>query len=1447
MVLETFHPAVAAWFKNRLGAPTEIQRQAWPAVASSDHTLIAAPTGSGKTLAAFLAAINALVETGLEGHLQDRTYVLYVSPLKALSNDIEKNLQQPLMGIRDQLLEHGLADVNIRTAVRTGDTPAGERSAMRRTPPHILVTTPESLYILLTSESGRQMLNQVETVIVDEIHALAGNKRGAHLSLSLERLAALTARPLTRVGLSATQKPIETMARLLVGDRNESCRILDLGEPRQRDLALELPNSPLEPVMANEVWSEIYDRLAALTGEHRTTLIFVNTRRAAERTARHLGERIGEDAVTTHHGSLSREHRLQAEQRLKSGQLRALVATASLELGIDIGSIDLVCQLGSPRGIAPLLQRVGRSGHSVGGIPKGRLFPLTRDDLVECVALLDAARQNELDAIAVPEHPLDVLAQQIVAEVASREWSETELYRQFRQAWPYRNLSWDGYLAVIRMLADGFSTRRGRRSAYLHRDAVHGTLRPRRSARLTAVMNGGAIPDQFDYDVVLSPEGHTIGNLNEDFAFESLAGDIFQLGNTSYRILKVEPGRVIVEDAKGQPPNIPFWFGEAPGRTDELSAAVSRLRARVEGNLESGAEQTLRALMTDYQLTRAASDQLIRYLGAAKAALGTLPTQETIVFERFFDEVGDMHLVIHSPYGSRINRAWGLALRKRFCRKFNFELQAAALEDSIVLSLGPTHSFPLEEVGRYLHPHSVRNLLIQALLDAPMFPTHWRWNASIALAVRRNRNGRRAPAQFQRSDAEDLMAVVFPDQLACLENIAGDREIPDHPLVEQTLTDCLHDTMDIVGLQRVLEGLVSGRILLHVRDLPAPSPLADEVLNARPYAFLDDGAAEERRTLAVRQRSSAEVIEPDSGTLDSQAIAEITTEAWPMIRDADELHDALNIVGFLRPAETAMTGGMAPQAAWPAYFETLMEQGRATCALRAGEAYWVAAERLTEWLTAFPETPIRPEITPTAPFGAPEDAEAALRALVRSRLELSGPIRSEALAADFGLSAGSMKPVLLALEQEGYAIRCTVPEDPKAEAWCERGLIARIQRRTIHRRRQAFTAVSPQRFMRFLLDWHRPDGADREGPEALLAVVRQLEGFSAAAIAWEMDILPLRMSGYQKDWLDTLSTTGRVMWSRLAPPAKGSTARAVSSTRKTPIALTVRAHTERWRGGLDRPDASELPLSSAAQRVLNLIHERGASFFADLLTDSGLLRSQVEDAMAELVSWGLVNADGFSGLRALIQPPSTRNRGRGRRSRHRLSGSIEAAGRWTALAVKPRARGDDDVAHIAWTLLIRYGVVFRALLERETAIPTWRDLIYVYRRLEARGEIHGGRFVSGFAGEQFALPSAAARLKREQSRSDTGEWVAVSGSDPLNLVGIICPGPRVPALAGNRVLYRDGIPVAVRLEKRIEWLVKIEPDAAWRLERLLNGFAAPGTIPDIRHDPVRAQAGRGPL
>jgi ATP-dependent Lhr-like helicase len=1216
---------------------------------------------------------------------------------------------------------------------------------------------------------------------------------------------------LQRVGLSATQKPIEEVARFLVGTENSDCAIADVvvvdrGHKRHIDLAIEVPGSPLEAVMSLEVWQEIYERLVGLIESHRTTLIFVNTRRLAERMAHQLSERLGAEHVAAHHGSLAKEVRLAAETRLKEGRLKVLVATASLELGIDIGHVDLVCQISSPHRIATLLQRVGRSGHTVSGLPKGRLFPLTRDDLVECAAMVRAARDGELDRVLIPAKPLDVLAQQVVAESAAEEWDEEALRGLFRRAWPYRDLSDAEFSDVVSMLASGYATKRGRRAALLHYDAVHRKLRARSGSRMTAILSGGAIPEVFDYRVRLEPEGVFIGTLNEDFAIESLPGDVFQLGNTSWRILQIGNGVVRVADARGQPPSMPFWLGEAPSRSDEMSAAVSKLRASADARLPGPDEprrpDELEAatswLERDYALPRAAAEQVAAYLAEGKRALGVVPTAATPVLERFFDEAGGMQLVLHAPLGSRVNKAWGLALRKKFCQSFNFELQAAATEEALVLSLGPAHSFALEEVFRYLNPKSVRETLVQAVLDSPIFETRWRWTTTLALAVPRNRNGARLPAQIQRMIAEELLAAIFPDAAACFENIRGARELPEHPLVDQALRDCLEQAMDLPRLIEYLQKVFAGELECVARDTPEPSVFCHEILNSAAYTFLDDAPLEERRTRAVYTRRATEARSADDlGALDAGAIERVREEAWPAADTADELHDALLLAGFIRAGEAA------PH--WRTLLDQLIAAGRAHDA----GGFWISVERFDELNAVVPQstTPLMPERLRKT--WTPEDAACEL---IRGRMEVLGPMTARGLADSLGLRETSpVDGALLALEGEGKLLRGRFTPGADMLEWCDRRLLARIHRYTLNRLRAEIEPVSAADFMRFLLHWQHAAGDARlSGAEGLAAVIEQLDGFELPAGAWESDVLAARVQDYEPGFIDRLCLSGRMAWGRITP-ANGS---AKAPLRSSPIALMPREHAALWRTAAD-PGAGEL--GSDAHAVYEALRTRGASFFHELAAATGLLRTQVERALGELAGAGLVTADSFSGLRALLAP-SERHR---RRSRRRGSEvGVDTAGRWALLhggapaAEDAKAHAEMRIETTARVLLRRYGVVFRALLARESHLPTWRELSGAYRRLEARGEIRGGRFVSGFGGEQFALADAVGRLRALRRQDRNGEWIALSAADPLNLVGIVTPEARVAAIAPNRVLFRDGLAIAALEGGEVRRLAASEHDDA---------------------------------
>ncbi|MFZ0822477.1 MAG: DEAD/DEAH box helicase [Terriglobales bacterium] len=1532
------HPLVQEWFTARFSTPTEPQEQGWPHILAGQTTLISAPTGSGKTLAAFLACINRLVCKALAGELHDRTEVLYVSPLKALGNDIQKNLEIPLGEILQMAGDRGLLMPEIRTAVRTGDTLMKDRRLMLRRPPHILVTTPESLYILLTAEKSRAILRDVETVIVDEIHAVADDKRGVHLSLSLERLEALTHRPPARIGLSATQKPIEEVAHFLAGtpdpkNPRPNPVIVNVGHKRKLDLGVEVPSSELGPVASNEMWDEIYERIVQLVNAHRSTLVFVNTRRLAERISHQLGERLGEENVAAHHGSLSRKLRLEAERKLKEGQVKVLVATASLELGIDVGTVDLVCHISSPRSIAVALQRVGRSGHWRGAVPKGRFFVTTRDDLAECAVLVRAIRLGELDRLIFPEASLDILAQQIVACCAASGsaatanksgdqnndgWDEDALFALVKRAYPYRNLKRETFDEVLVMLSEGIASQRGRYGAYLHHDRINHRLRARRGARLAAITSGGAIPDNALFTVVAEPDGGVVGTVDEDFAVESMAGEVMLLGNTSWRIRRIEgkSSRIIVEDAHGAPPGIPFWRGEAPARTAELSQQLGDLRKEISDRLPAVVPiegwrnlpivtAAVTWLQEECGLDHSGAEQLIQYTIEGRAVLGDVPTQTTIIAERFFDEGGGMQLIIHAPFGGRINKAWGLALRKRFCRGFNFELQAAATDNGLNIALAEQHSFPLADVFQFLHSETMPPILEQAALASPIFQTRWRWDATRALALLRFQGGKKVPPQIQRIRSDDLLASVFPDVAACFENIEGDIKIPDHPLVHEVMKDVLTEALDIEGLAEVLRGIEQGTIRCLAVDTPVPSQFSHEILNANPYAYLDDAPLEERRARAVEMRRvlPASVLE-EVGALDPAAIAQVQQEAWPDVRDADELHDVLHTL-VLVPASSQLSALSSQQesrstAPWARFFERLQLENRAVVAEAAGKQYWIAAER-EEWFqtmrpaVAHVETglgarvvtgfsPVNPEPSSAPQEAAPTQVSApsfddALLTTVQGWIAHLGPTTASEIGELLALPASDIEKSLLRIEASGAILRGKFRNEPHAPLpvdfgkgtsstravtaanstaafsrwgnaapendslrnlltagectpdtsspggtthasqtasppeteWCERRLLARIHRLTVATLRKQIAPVTASQFMQWLLRWqHIAPGTQVRGEHGTLEVIRQLQGFEIPASSWERFVLARRISDYDPAHLDQLCLTGAVGWGRLSPhPAtlEATTTgengrvirRRVIPTRVAPIAFFVREDADWMRA--HHPGAEDSAtsfLSPVAQSVLELLKQRGALFFPDMVRATGRLKAEIETGLWELVAAGLVTADGFENLRALVTPPLANRKtqsgsasGKGiaaaRRPRH-------APGRWSLLHTEGADR-DRSVESCCWMLLRRYGVVFRDLLARETNLPRWRELQIGYRRLEDRGEVRGGRFVDGFQGEQFALPVAveSLRAQRKLPPHANAERIVIAAADPLNLVGIVVPGERIPAISGKSLTFRDGL------------------------------------------------------
>ena len=1478
-----FHPIIREWFEERFRQPTEAQAQGWTAVAEGRHTLIAAPTGSGKTLAAFLTCIDRLVRQGIDGELPDTTQVVYVSPLKALSNDIQKNLAGPLEELAElatRRLHEERPHPNpfpegegtfpeIRVGVRTGDTPQAERQKMAKKPPHILITTPESLYILLTSGSGRRGLKGVNTLILDEIHAVADDKRGSHLSLSVERLCALSEQPVARIGLSATQRPIEEVARLLVGNENiaadgtPDCAIVDTGHAREIDLALQLPEQELGPIASHELWGETLDAVAKLVEAHDTTLVFVNTRKLVERVSFQLSERLGEEAVAAHHGSLSRATRLDAEEKLKAGRVKVCVATASLELGIDIGDVDLVCQIGSPRSIGVLLQRVGRSGHSVGGKPKGRLFPLTRDELAECIGLARAVRRRNLDALSIPPWPVDVLAQQIVAACAQEEWPEDDLYALARRAYPYRDLPREKFDQTIERLSEGYAPRLGRGGAYLHRDGVNGIVKARRGAPIAAMTSGGAIPENADYDVIAEPEDTFVGTVNEDFAIESLKGDVFLLGNNAWKIRRVESGRVRVEDAHGQPPTIPFWLGEAPGRTTELSDEVTELREGVDGLLpDAGAAREW--VVTESGVDAEASRQFVAYIEEGKRVLGVTPSKNRVIAERFFDESGGMQLVIHAPFGARINRAWGMALRKKICRSFDFELQAVATDDGLNFSLGPGLSMPVEDIFSYLKPNTIEEVLTQAVLQAPIFGTRWRWNATRALAILRHTGGKKVPPPLQRMRSDDLLAAVFPAQVACQDNAPpGDIEVPDHPLVFETMRDCLTEASDLDGCRELLAGIESGAIEVLGRDTVQPSVFSHQIINAMPYAFLDDAPLEERRARAVPLRRALPEDSRDLARLDPEAIRQESENAWPRIRDVDEMHDALLTLGVLPEGTPGIfwreTAGFT---VFP-WLEQLADAGRAYRVAADGRlSAWVAAERLELVRRAYNGVTAKPEPkTPLPLFAKPSSIppsggelkewisrEDAILALVRGWVDCIGPFTVAELASTLALPQDDVLYALGYLETEGVVLRGNYREGVEGEEFCDRRILARIHRSTIDSLRSQVEPVSSATFIRFLLEWQNiaPE-ARLHGEGGLLSVIEKLQGFETAAGVVEEEILGARVAEYSGIMLDRLCLSGEVVWGRFSAQGNGA-ARTTGNgraafSRFTPVTLALRESLD-WL--LTDDDAAPDELTGAPKEALEYMRERGASFQSDIVSATKRLPSDVEEALWTLAAAGLATADGLEALRQRLRGtkrprrPSSSDRTRSDKTgggRFRTDrGSVSRGGRFHNFVPSPSGGGsgwgrsrtvgsrwwlleapepvEDRTEAVAWQLLYRYGILFPELLARDSLSLRWRDLTRVLRRLEARGEIRGGRFVSGFVGEQFALPEAADALRRWRNREPDDRLVIVSACDPLNLAGILTPGPRVASVPGNRLAYRNGVPIAAMDGGQFKALLSSSKDRA---------------------------------
>jgi len=1452
-----FHPYSRAWFVRTFKQPSLVQQEAWSFISKKKHTLIAAPTGSGKTFAAFFAIIDDLFRRAITGQIEPRPYVLYVSPLKALSHDIEKNLEQPLQEL-NQLFSKEALFAPIRAQVRTGDTPASVRAKMIKKPPHIIVTTPESLYLLLGSDSGCKLLACVETVIIDEIHALVPDKRGLHLMLSIERLVRLLKQPLMRIGISATQQPIDVVARFLVGTANvcaktqkPDCQIVNHGHARALDIALVLPQSALSSLMTQSLWQEVDTQLCSLINTHKTTIIFVNTRRLCERLALRLKELLGESCVRAHHGSLSRTHRLEAEQMLKQGQLKVLVATASLELGIDIGQVDLVCQISSPRSISVLLQRVGRSRHQVGGIPKGRIFPLTRDDLVECVSILDAINRQELDQLNPARQALDVLCQQCVAMVAMHNQEESgihedEIYKWVCSVYAYRDITKKQLKDCINLLAQGFSHKRTRRHAHLYYDVQSGMVQARKGAKLLALMNGGTIPDTFDFEVRLMPEQTLLGSVHEDFAIESMVGDVFQLGNHAWRIVQITKNSLQVIDAQGQNPSIPFWLGESQGRSDAVSFAVSRLRTDIDAHFKADlvacTKEVIRKVEKDYRLTHEAAQQLVSYLALIRASLGCMPSQSKLVIERFFDEAGDTHIVIHSPFGSRMNRAFGLALRKCFCRQFNFELQAAAHEDAIILSLSQTHSFSLMDVFFYLHKNTVRHVLIQALLVAPMFQLRWRYNATRALAIVRRMANKPVPAAIQRIQAEDLMAILFPDQIACAENLAGERQVPQTPLVLQTIDDCLHDAMDIDALIQLLDRICEKKITLEALDLRTPSALSAEIIQARPYAFLDDTPLEERRVRAItlRQQLSAQDAQ-EMAYISPHAVFEVAQSLWPDVRNWRDLHDLL--MGVFCLTQQEIDGHQ-----WASALKDLCQQQRA-CVYQIGSYQRIIAyERIPYFVWIDAEYWSQPEqhaLKQKALSSLPKitDKSTALRDIVRGRLEISTPLTAHLLAQIIHVEHSEVLCALAELEKEGFVFKGHFLELEPDIQFCERYILSCLNKITLKSLRKSIEPVLVPDFMRFLLAWQHVEKNQQPVCQnnTLVHTLLMLEGYPVFAEAWETCVLRARLQHYNASMMDYLMASGQFVLARLGPVNLGKKNYHRSSLRHVPMTFVRREKINHWRRILNKNDSTQnfldrlSSISSNAKQIFEVLRLRGACFVSDLVRVTGLLPTVIEQALIELLAMGLVCADGLMGIRSFVFKKQTHMRVSSRLQRMKTQAHKIAVhhGRFSLMdwvldqmmlpdTTHESENLSEDVALLARCLLQRYGVVFRSLYEHEHVGISWWSLLKVYRHMELRGEVRAGRFVDSQSGEQFATQEAITLLRAIREDKNRCQRIEITASDPLNLTGVLLKDEaRVPAHHQQRIVYEEGQATAIFDGRHIHFLKDISSQTQMQIRSFL--------------------------
>ncbi|PYN05343.1 MAG: hypothetical protein DME07_00195 [Candidatus Rokuibacteriota bacterium] len=1352
-----FLPFVRCWFEDTFAQATRPQIEGWDAIASGRDTLIVAPTGSGKTLAAFLWALDHLHRLGLERRLEDRVYVVYVSPLRALNNDIEKNLRAPLAGIRAAAAAEGIKLPEVRVAVRTGDTLAPQRQAMTRRPPHVLITTPESLYILLTSERFRPAFAHTRFLIVDEIHALMGSKRGAHLALSLERLQALVeagggARP-QRIGCSATVSPIESALAFLTGATARDPITIDAGFTRDLDLQIVAPVDDFLTSESDMVWEATLQQIAELVQAHRTTLVFAQSRRAAERLARDLNDRITDGRVAAHHGSLSRRARLEAENRLKQGELRALVATSSLELGIDVGAIDLVVQLQSPRNIAAALQRVGRAGHLLSRTSKGRIIVTRGEELLEAAAVARSIKERQLDRVVMPEAPLDVLAQQVVAAVAAESLTVDVLHARFKNAAPYRNLGREELVAVVRSLAEPLPAEVKGAAPRILWDRVNDRLHARRGSRFLALTSGGTIPDNGLYDVFVAETDLKVGTLDEEFVTESLPGDVFLLGSHAWKIVKVRSDRVLVEDAQGMSPTIPFWKGEHPSRSWELGLAVGRLRRDAAERLDA---PDFVAWATDAcGLDARAAGAMRAWLVKAGEILDGVPDDQGIVVESFSDEMGGRHAMIHAVFGMRINGAWGMVLREKLRRVFGIVAEASHVDDGILLSFAPGQVPPApERLVTLVAPEEVDTLLGRALIGTPLFATRFRHCAIRALFIPRMSRGQRTPAYLQRLKADAL-----------LESVGGQ---PEFPVVAETLRECFNDALDVTRLKRLLERLHDGEMWRRHVDTPLPSPFVYPLLLAWDWAYLGAGHAEERRSDAVTMRKAWSVA---AGPLRPEIVAAVEAELQKTspdrrARDANELAGILDDLGDLTAAEIAARAlddaeGMI--AALAAEHRVLVLE------FPSGRKAWAGA-------------------TDATLYGSLA-TDAGLERVTLRLLRTRGPVTAAWLAERYGLPADAATGVLERLAARGLVRRGAFLAEAPAPQYVHIAVLDEIQRRQVHARRVPRPVASAEQFSAFLLRRHHLHPDHRlAGPPGVLASLELLQGEELPVRVWEQDLLPARVENYEREWLDRLGLAGEMAWTVFdkAPGERGRSPRVGAALRENI--------------GWLRENGSPPPeLDARVKNVFLHLQLRGASFAQDLGRATGLSTPDVLAALWELFWAGLVTPDTFSAIVAGVTPArrpresnSARRRRRGQ-SRGVLS-QLPVVGRWSVLGDDERLSPEEREEARAQLLLARFGVV-----ARELARGDWATMRHTLLRMEYGGEVVRGYFVQGLSGEQYALADALADLDAPARRAEP--HVLVNMVDPANLWGRVFTltrrdGSRAAAarLPQNWLVFRQGRP-----------------------------------------------------